>query len=459
MAFDHLRDRLAPKFEALGGQFFADPWAARDRYLDVVADRSDAAVASFFRNQARRTLGPEETVTALQLLELGRQLQLMYTSCGWFFDDLAGIETVQILQYAARAVQLAERLFGEPFEEALLTDLEGAGANGPEHPNGRVLYERWVRPVRIDLRNVCAHYALSSLFEHYSDVARVYCFRVERREQQARISGAARLLVGQVEVISEITRERDRFTYGALTVGGRSLFGGVRPFRGDGAYRATAEALIDSFERGDLPESVRRVDQNFGEGIYSPRLLFRDEQRKIIGMMLEEARTSVEAEYRAIYETTAPILRFLAEVGSPAPRPLRAAAEFYLNQQIVHALERDSPDLGEIAPRRRELARLNLVFDAAPIAFAWSRGAERLLDRFAARPDDPGPLRAISSVSELLFPGRAGIDLSRLQDRFYDLLRTEYLPRRARAAEDGESNPEWSAAFAELGRWLGVRVP
>ena len=69
---------------------------------------------------------------ALELMEMQRHAQLMYTSCGWFFDDISGIETVQIIAYAARVLQLARQLFGEQaaaLEPAFLARLAEAHSN------------------------------------------------------------------------------------------------------------------------------------------------------------------------------------------------------------------------------------------------------------------------------------------------------------------------------------------
>jgi alpha-amylase/alpha-mannosidase (GH57 family) len=151
-ALDWLRDELASRYDEAARAYFPDPWAARDGFIDVVLDRSPESVAAFLH---RHTGGPppvgQDRLRALKLLELQRQAMLMYTSCGWFFSDLAGIETVQVLRYAGRAVHLAEQLFGEPLEPELLRRLEGARSNDPAAGSGRDIYERLVRPSAVDL--------------------------------------------------------------------------------------------------------------------------------------------------------------------------------------------------------------------------------------------------------------------------------------------------------------------
>ncbi len=154
-----------PKPEKL----FEHPWQTRDAYIGVVLDRSRENVMRFMTEQAKRKLSESEIVTGLKLLELQRYLMLMYTSCGWFFDDLSGLETVQVIQYAGRALQLAGQLFSEDLATPFLDLLAQAHSNLPEQGDGRAIYERYVQPAMVDLEKVGAHYAVSSLFEEYGE--------------------------------------------------------------------------------------------------------------------------------------------------------------------------------------------------------------------------------------------------------------------------------------------------
>ena len=95
---------------------------------------SGARPSEFLRREAGRELSPEQEVHALRLLEMERQALLMFTSCGWFFSELSGIETVQVLKYAARAIQLARDLVGLDLEPDLEVE---AGAGAVERPGAR----------------------------------------------------------------------------------------------------------------------------------------------------------------------------------------------------------------------------------------------------------------------------------------------------------------------------------
>jgi alpha-amylase/alpha-mannosidase (GH57 family) len=128
-ALDWLRYEFAGHYEAKAREYLNDPWRARDGYIDVVLDRSPETVDRFFQDHALRDLTGKERTVVLKLLELQRHAMLMYTSCGWFFDELSGIETMQVIRYAGRAIQLAEGLFPEGLEqEVFLERLAGAKA-------------------------------------------------------------------------------------------------------------------------------------------------------------------------------------------------------------------------------------------------------------------------------------------------------------------------------------------
>ena len=129
-ALDSLRDAVTPLWQQQATNYFKNLWFARDAYIEVILDRSADFRERFLARHATRPLTADEKVTALKLLELQRQLLLMYTSCGWFFDDISGIETVQVIQFAGRAVQLAQELFGDSLEERFIERL----ARGAEQP-------------------------------------------------------------------------------------------------------------------------------------------------------------------------------------------------------------------------------------------------------------------------------------------------------------------------------------
>ncbi len=141
-----LEARLAEIYQRSANPFFKDPWAARDSVIDLVLDRSREAEDLFFRNHSKPGLSDADRLTARKLLEMERFAMLAETSCGWFFNDLSGIETVQILRYALRSLELAAEGGNAGLEEEFLAILGKAKSNVPEFRDGRGVWEKLVKP-------------------------------------------------------------------------------------------------------------------------------------------------------------------------------------------------------------------------------------------------------------------------------------------------------------------------
>jgi hypothetical protein len=457
-ALDWLRDSIASPFETHGRQYFQDPWLARDAYIAVVHKRSPENIEAFLSSQAARPLSDAEQTVALKLLEMQRHAMLMYTSCGWFFDELSGIETVQVIQYGARAVQQAQELFGDSLEEQFVAHLASAKSNLPEYGDGGKVYEKFVRPARVDWERVGAHYAVSSLFESYPEQTKIYCYEAALENHQMFEAGLAKLAVGRVKLTSEITRESSVLSFGVLHMGDHNVNGGVRKFLGEPAYQALTQAAVDPFMRADFAEVIRVMDRHFGESNYSLSSLFRDEQRKILEVILASRQLEAEALYRQIYEHQAPMMRFLTNLHIPLPKAFYAAAEFVLNGYLRHALEQEEIDT-ERVKALLETARFEGVTpDAATLEFAYRHSLERMAERLVTDPIEAAVMQ-LDSAASLLACLPFGVDLWQIQNAYYRLLETHY-PRMRELKEGGDAQASaWVDRFEALGQKLAVKVP
>jgi alpha-amylase/alpha-mannosidase (GH57 family) len=457
-ALDWLRDELAPLWERAARELFADPWAARDGYIEVILDRSAATVAAFLARFAGSPPAGAGRVRALQLLELQRHAMLMYTSCGWFFNDLTGIETVQILRYAGRVAQLAGELLGSEVEPELLRRLARAESNLAEAGTGRDLYERIVRPSVVGLPQVAAHYAVSALFEDYPNPAAIYCYAVEREDGRTFRAGRTRLAIGRARVVSGLTGETGTYVFGVLHFGDHNLNAGVVPAGDREAYAALIAAAGSAFEHGDLPRVIRLFDRYFGGVAYSLRSLFRDEQRRVLDRVLASTLAEVEAELRQVYEQQAPLMRFLKTLGTPLPRAFAAAAEFVLNAELRRAVSTPEADPEEVRRLLAETATLGVDLDRKALSYALEQVLAALVESLREHPEDPERLRRADEAVALAGSAPFEVDLWRAQNLCYELLRTAY-PEQLRRAAGGEAAAvAWVGRFGMLAERLAVRV-
>jgi alpha-amylase/alpha-mannosidase (GH57 family) len=454
-ALDWLRDKLAPIYETKTKEFLKDPWAARDDYIKIILDRSPENISKFFSEHAARELSEADQVAALRLLEMQRHALLMFTSCGWFFDEISGIETVQVIQYAARALQLANELSSENFEPGFLEILEQAKSNIPEHQNGRVVYEKFAKPAVMTREGVGAHYAISSLFESYPEEAKIYSFNVKQEDRQLFKTGNARLAVGRIAVTFSITRARDELIYVVVHMGDHNLSCGVRRDGDMEAYKKMVEEMRADFERADFPALIRLVDKHFGQMHYSLKNLFRDEQQKALNQILAVTRDEIHNTYRLITDRYGPLTRFLADIHLPPLKSLEPAMEFVLNSEIRRQFENGHADPERVKSLIAEARAAKVSFETDSLAYTVKRHFDQLSDQFLKTPDDLDLLQRLSGSATLLQTLPFEVNLWKTQNNYYIMLST-VLPEMEKYAD--EKKKPWIEKFRALGKQLGFHA-
>ncbi|HYH08966.1 MAG TPA: DUF3536 domain-containing protein [Thermoanaerobaculia bacterium] len=453
-SLDWLRDELSAIFHREGTRLLRDPWAARDEYIDVILDRTDETIQRFL---AKHAADGAETTSILELLEMQRNAMLMYTSCGWFFSDISGIETVQVLHYAARALQLAARFGANGLEQAFIGRIEPARSNVPERGNARQIYEREVIPARLDLKRVAAHYAVLALFDTFEDDAKIYCYEVTRRDLEIHKAGRARLAIGAIDVRSTITHESQSFELAALHLGETELTGGVRLSGVNGStsdYDDVRLELSLAMEPGGIPKVIRLLDTHFGETPISIRSLLKDEQRRVMHELIVATLEEAESAFRQLHERYDPLMRFHTRLGIPVPKVLQTAAEFDLNLQIRRLLEADVLMPAEIEARLREAGDEGVVLDQTTL-MCFSDAIERASVDFRERPDDLDRLEALDAIVDLVQEAKLPIDLRRTQNRYYRMRKT-VRPAIDASSGTGPAARRWLELFDELGGKLAI---
>jgi alpha-amylase/alpha-mannosidase (GH57 family) len=457
-SLDWLRDALAPAYEERARTLLKDPWAARNDYINVVLDRSPAVLDEFLSKHAEHSLGPEEKITATKLLELQRHAMLMYTSCGWFFDELSGIETVQVIQYAGRAVQLAQELFGDSFESQFLELLEQAKSNIRAHRNGRWIYEHFVKPAMVDLTKVAAHYAVSSLFEEYTQQSSIYIYSVESLDYQTFEAGRSRLAIGQARITHQFIPESVTLDFGVLHLGDHNLNADVREHQGPEAYQKMVQELSETFAHAEFPEIIRVMDQHFGESSHSIRSLFKDEQRKVLGQILESTLSGIEAVYRQQYEANYSLMRFLIDLGNPIPKALHAAAEVIVNTDLRTCLATSELDTERINRLLEEASSSNLSLDNEGLGLLLRQTIETMMDQFANAPAEDSILGQLVEAVALAHSMPFEVDLWKSQNLYYEMLQGTYPHFQGLAQKGNTAAQEWVSQFVALGERLSVKV-
>ena len=454
-ALDWLRDELAARYEFEAGRILTDPWAARDDYINVILDRSRESAIEFIEHHAGPHDGPLDYTRILRLLEMQRNAMLMYTSCGWFFDELTGLETVQILQYAGRVIQIAEGLFEESFEDEFLERLSRAQSNLPEHGDGRQVYMNMVRPAKVDLLKMAEHYAVISLFEDTEDQDEVYCYDVRSEERHDLNAGRTRLRVGRATLTSKLSLNSQRVTYAVLHLADHIITGGAGLDVNDDAMHAFLDEAREAFNRAQYGKLLQLIERDFGSSTFSLASLFKDEQRRVAEQVLQGALDSAEATYRRMHDDQAPLLHFLHALHVPAPRALYFPVELVLNADLVRGLRAEPTDAQLIQKLLDRAEQAGVELDRSMLGYVAESALIRAGARLRTHPADAAALADLSALVEVvrMAPFEARLDAA--QNAVYEVIRDrDHLLEQGRIP-DVEG---WRAAVDRAAELLRIRI-
>jgi len=470
---DWLRDRLVQVYERHGAELLRDPWAARDAYVEVVADRRDAVVAEFFQAQQAHELSAAERVRALQLLEMQRHTLLMYTSCGWFFDEISRPEGTQILRYAARAIELAGEVAGIDLEGEFVERLAAAPSNLPQFKDAAGVYRQLVAGSRITLEQVAAHYAMSSLFTDYQPQHRLYCYTVRQLDYRLQRVGAMALAAGQVEIRSTLTQETLTLAFAVVHLGGWDFHCCIRSFHSRLAYTQAKETLFTVLGQASASQTILAVNEQFGPRAYSLQDLFAAERHRIMRLLCQDTLQRLDQLYGQVYRDNYGVLGAFHRDGLAVPQELQVAADIALSQrtlEVLRQIERGLQGNGEMMALPQGQDWLNeLEAIATEASYFHCRltlpEAKPLLEGLIWRWvwQLLNPLQADRLTAEGAWLGRLidlaqrlglGLSLDRTQELYYDVLRQSLgdAPR----TRPGGDRTDTTKALLQLGQHLAV---
>ncbi|HVM96557.1 MAG TPA: DUF3536 domain-containing protein [Candidatus Acidoferrales bacterium] len=444
-----LKQQVDACFERYGAGLLNDVWAARDAYINVILEPSRESRDVFIERQQRNALTQRERTRVWQLLEMQRFCLLSFTSCGWFFDDPSGLETVQVLTYAARAMQLAA-LLGSHLQGGFLSRLEPMHSNSPEYGNGRVLYRSLVEPWISDDRRIVAHYAINGLLDPPRRESHSYGYHFTTIDNSVQRSDTATLAVGRTRMLAGVTENGAVYDHAALHLGGHDMQCVVA--LADEEFAKKRDSLVSAFRTGPLTDLVRRMDAIFPGDSFTLRDVFTAERRRILDRVTTQALADCSAEYDRIITRNRRLMEFLAQGGGPVPAELRVAATFVLQRRFEEAID-STAESASAEPALRVMAeaqRWGVPIDTAKSTRRLERAVVATIQRLHQSDVRDGVDRAhamLDAVTSLGLP----IDLSEAQNQYYGLfggdpVRAKQCDKQLRALGERLQFrlPEWS---------------
>ena len=457
-AMDWLRDRLILIYEQEAGTYLSDIWKARNNYISVINNRSHEYVEKFFEEHQARTLVKDEKIKVLKLLEMQRNAMLMYTSCGWFFDDISGIETTQVLQYATQAMQFVEELTGASLESEYVAMLKNAKSNVQEFMDGAAIYERSVRPEKIDLTLVGVHYAISSLFEDYPEQSRIFCYTAHIHSFEKEEVGDMKLASGKTQIVSDITWDEKTLSFAVLHRGGQNIKAYIRDFKDEKAFATMHSEIVSALRNSDADEMMKLMNRHFGNNTYSLERLFKDKRREIFKKILGSTLDELETSFCQIYEKNSQVMDSLKKLGIPMPKAISVAAEYVLNAELNKIFNDTYPNIERLEYLVKEIKKWSVPVDKETMGFRIGSWLTSVLEDLQHSPDDTHRLEKFVRAVSIIEPLSLTIPLWNAQNAYLLVEKKAYSVMKQRADRGDASAQQWLDFFLQLGYFLKVKV-
>jgi alpha-amylase/alpha-mannosidase (GH57 family) len=459
-AMDWLRDSLSPLYEEEASKYLTDPWHARDDYIAVILDRERGNVEAYLKRHSRRELSTEEKTTVLRLLEMQRNGMLMYTSCGWYFDDISGIEAIQVMKYASRAIQLASQVSGIDLEPGYLERLRWANSSRGSIEDGEKIYLRLVKPEVVDLMKVGVHYAISAIFNsHGGEATKVYSYTVKDELLLPMKADRSVLLIGRSNITSDITWESKIASYAVLWLGGNTIYGGARSDMSPQDFDSARSELQNAFKEGEVHRIMATINDRFKAHASAPcsiRDLFKDKQVEIINRILRAPLQKAMDSYTQIFNESHSSMQALADLGAKPPLELQAAAEVIFTKQVIDLLGKEKINLVRLEAAVREIKNLRMELGKELIALEAQRRIEADVDALLKDPNNTEGARSLERLIGLLLEMDLPMNLWRAQNKWYFLVGL----LKSGDADKIVSTPNspWPDSILRISEYLRVRV-
>ncbi|MEA5572786.1 DUF3536 domain-containing protein [Calothrix sp. UHCC 0171] len=486
-ALNWLRDELIKVYEEHGRKLFIDPWQARDEYIEVIRDRQSfspaashdsASINRFLARHQTHKLTEAERIDALRLLEMQRHSLLMFTSCGWFFEELSRPEGTQILRYAARALELAGDVSGLQLERAFIKRLAAAPCNIEQFRDGADVYHQLVTTAQVNFKQVAAQYAITSLFNRHqapahqqssSNEKRVYCYIATEYDYQIQRMGASSLAVGHVNLVSEITLESEDLVFAVLHLGGWDFHCCIQPFQGRRVYSHLKEQLFAALQQASAANTILAMVQIFGEEAFSLQSLFAEERHRIMRLLSQETLLRLDQLYTQTYRDNYGVIMAFHRDDLPVPQELQVAADIALGHRCMSLLRKLEQDIAEPTQIINDLVelkaaateaehlrcRLNIPEGKAILEQIVLRSLWQLLhDASSSFADD---MQRFENLVDIAHQLNIGISLERSQELYFHCLYNYIIPGCNDAVANNEDTMQCQQLL-KLGQKLGICV-
>ncbi|MBK5280007.1 MAG: DUF3536 domain-containing protein [Bacteroidia bacterium] len=447
---DWLRDTLIEIYEREASKILKDPWDARNDYINLILRRNDDTIRKFLRDHA---LVDVDAHRVLRIMEIQRHAMLMYTSCGWFFDEISGIETTQVMQYACRAIQLANQIAGIDLEVEFQKRLEAANSNLPAYGNGANVYQHFIFPAKTNLQRVGMHVAVASLFEDEPESLNVFNYNTTSEYFIRKEAGEQRLALGITKVKSITTRSEKKFAFAVIYFGKHNLIGHISLDMELDKFTSMKFRIIKAFEESRMLEVLEIMQTFFGVERYTIWQLFQEEKRKILNLIAQKSLEELEESLRRTFNRDYPLISALSTNDIPIPKAYTTTLEYILNADLVNCFQTERIQVKDVERISEELVNWNLkIEDPDKVARLAGESIFKELKRIGAERSNLKRIQRLNRLFPILEKFALDPILYKSQNLYFEL------SLENRSTKEDEIHAGWLEQFNLLGDNLGVKV-
>lgn len=447
-ALEWLQQEFDAVFEREMLSYHPNPWLVRDGYIEVLFQRNETTKAAFFKKYFAEKLPPAKRTRITRLLESQKHALYMYTSCGWFFTELSGIETVQILQYANRGIQLLESETQVQLNQRFKELLQQSQSNIPEQENGAKIYERYVEPKRLSLSQVGFHYAVNSLFAEDEAALSVLNYDCTHEDLVRHKAGNVVLALGRVRVRSKVTGSRKKLSFGILYLGNHHLIGSIGTYMLEPEFQIFATEASAAFEASNIALVNDVLWKHLTGAKFSFFDLYKEEQLKMLNGVISKNTVTAMASYKRIYERNYALMNLMRGQQLHIPQLLMKNLEVVVTYELEQLFLPSAQliPIVKLNEQVEELRKWDIPFNSEKFNFLISK---KLFEMVRAAPQNADVLPLIENLYQtLLALGKIGLtpDYSGVQNYVFQLIRANNLESKLK-----------SAAF-KLAQYMGLEL-
>ena len=444
---DWLRDQLVPIYEVESEDLLRDPWEARDRFIQFLLEkRSPEALRRFINRNCYRELEKDERIQMLRLLEMQRNAMYMFTSCGWFFDEVSGLETNQILQYANRAIYYARQVSGVDLHPEFVERLRKTPSN--VYGNAAESYLKYVAPARVDLTRVGMHYAVSSLFEPHPQYYEFFNYIADNEVFERRVAGLQRLVIGRTTVRSKVTTSEKHFSFVALYLGQQNIIGNISLAMSSAVFNEMKQRTTRAFDTTNLGDVIAVMGEYFNSNTFTIWHLFQDEKRKILREITNQSMDRAAIYVREIYNDNYQLMLGMKQSGIPVPQDWKNAVQFVVNADLNQLFGSQKLSVSRMQNIQLEMDRWNVgITDPETFRLRVSERIFREVQRLEHADFRAKDLRRVNDILTIVRNMGHSPDFWKTQNFFYEHRRSA-----------PERNAEWTLEMQRFGDLIRVRT-